>query len=459
MAANAVVMVVDDDEKLRSLLGTVLARAGHDVISAADGEEALRLLDEKSPDLVVTDLNMPRMDGLRLVEEAHQRDPMLPMIVLTGLGTVDKAVEMMQKGACDFIAKPFGTEQLTGAVKRALQARLFRREVLRLRAEQCSRLGNIGAQLISASPKMTAIYRMVKQVAHSPTTTVLIQGESGTGKELIARAIHLASARRNQCFMEINCAALNESLLEAELFGYEKNAFTGAATAGKPGLFEVADGGTVFLDEIGEMTPPLQAKLLRVLQERRFKRVGGIADVEVDVRIIASTNRDLETLVGQGKFRLDLYYRLRVMPLLLPPLRDRKEDIAPIAQHYVEFFSSRLLKKVTGLTARALEALEKYAWPGNVRELRNVIERAVILSPGGEIGPESLLFCGAPKGSDSGAECLPENLSLAETERRLIGRVLTNTAWRKGQAAQILGINRTTLYNKIREYSLAPGAA
>ncbi len=459
MAANAVVMVVDDDEKLRSLLGTVLARAGHDVISAADGEEALRLLGEKSPDLVVTDLNMPRMDGLRLVEEAHQRDPMLPMIVLTGLGTVDKAVEMMQKGACDFITKPFGVEQLNGSVKRALQARLFQREVLRLRAEQCSRLGNIGAQLISASPKMTALYRMVKQVAHSPTTTVLIQGESGTGKELIARAIHLASARRNQCFMEINCAALNESLLEAELFGYEKNAFTGAATAGKPGLFEVADGGTVFLDEIGEMTPPLQAKLLRVLQERRFKRVGGIADVEVDVRIIASTNRDLETLVRQGKFRLDLYYRLRVMPLLLPPLRERKEDIAPIAQHYVEFFSSRLLKKVTGLTARALEALEKYAWPGNVRELRNVIERAVILSPGGEIGPESLLFCGAPKGSDSGAQCLPGNLSLAETERRLIGRVLTNTAWRKGQAAQILGINRTTLYNKIREYSLVPGAA
>ena len=459
MAANAVVMVVDDDEKLRSLLDAVLSRAGHDVICAADGEEALRLLGEKSPDLVVTDLNMPRMDGLRLVEEVHKRDPMFPLIVLTGLGTVDKAVEMMQKGACDFLTKPFSTEQLTGAVKRALQGRLFRREVLRLRSEQRSRLGDIGEQLISASPKMTAIYRMVKQVAHSPTTTVLIQGESGTGKELIARAIHLASARRNECFMEINCAALNESLLEAELFGYEKNAFTGAATAGKPGLFEVADGGTVFLDEIGEMTPPLQAKLLRVLQERRFKRVGGIEDVEVDVRIIASTNRDLETLVRQGKFRLDLYYRLRVMPLLLPPLRDRKEDIAPIAQHYVEFFSSRLLKKATGLTARALEALEKYPWPGNVRELRNVIERAVILSPGGEIGPESLLFCGAPKGSDSGAGCLPENLSLAETERRLIGRVLTNTAWRKGQAAQILGINRTTLYNKIRDYSLAPGAA
>jgi DNA-binding NtrC family response regulator len=457
MAANAVVMVVDDDEKLRSLVGTVLSRAGHDVIAAADGEEALGLLSEKLPDLVVTDLSMPRMDGVRLVEEVRKRDPLLPLIVLTGLGTVDKAVEMMQKGACDFIAKPFSAEQLARSVKSALQSQLFRREVLRLRSEQRSRLGDIGAELISASPKMAAIYRMVKQVAHSPTTTVLIQGESGTGKELIARAIHLSSARRGQCFMEINCAALNESLLEAELFGYEKNAFTGAATAGKPGLFEVADGGTVFLDEIGEMTLPLQAKLLRVLQERRFKRVGGIEDVEVDVRIVASTNRDLETLIGQGKFRLDLFYRLRVMPLLLPPLRERKEDIAPIAQHYVELFSSRLFKKVTGLTAQALEALEKYRWPGNVRELRNVIERAVILSPGGEISPESLLFHGGPNGPEADAECASENLSVAEMERRLIGRVLTNTAWRKGQAAQILGINRTTLYNKIREYSLAPG--
>jgi len=458
MATSAVVMVVDDDEKLRSLVGAVLSRAGHDIIAAADGEEALRLLGEKSPDLLVTDLNMPRMDGSRLVEEVRKRDPMLPLIVLTGLGTVDKAVEMMKKGACDFIAKPFSTEQLAGSVKRALESQLFRREVMRLRSEQRSRLGEIGADLISASPKMTAIYRMVKQVAHSPTTTVLIQGESGTGKELIARAIHLASARRSKCFMEINCAALNESLLEAELFGYEKNSFTGAATAGKPGLFEVADGGTVFLDEIGEMTLPLQAKLLRVLQERRFKRVGGIEDVEVDVRIVASTNRDLESLIRQGKFRLDLFYRLRVMPLLLPPLRERKEDIAPIALHYVEFFSSRLCKKVTGLTSQALEALEEYRWPGNVRELRNVIERAVILSPGGQIGPESLLFRGAPSGSDAEAECATENLCMAEMERRLIGRVLANTAWRKGQAAQILGINRTTLYNKIREYSLAPGA-
>jgi len=459
MASNAVVMVVDDDAQLRSLVGTVLARAGHDVVEAADGEEALRLLDEKLPDLVLTDLAMPKMDGARLIEEVRKRDPMLPMIVLTGLATVDAAVEMMRKGACDFIAKPFKIDQLTDSVKKALGRQLFRRDVLRLRSEQCLRLGEAGATLIGASPKMIAVYRMLKQVAHSPTTTVLIQGESGTGKELIARAIHLASDRREKCFMDINCAALTESLLEAEIFGYEKGAFTGAANSGKPGLFEVANDGTVFLDEIGEMSLPLQAKLLRVLQEKRFKRVGGVEDVEVDIRIIASTNRDLETLVQEGKFRLDLYYRLRVIPILIPPLRDRAEDIAPIARHYVEFFSASLFKRVTELSAEALEALEAYSWPGNVRELRNVIERAVILSAGAPIGPESLLFAGAPQLADPQLESATGNLSIAEMEKRLISKVLGNTSWRKTEAARILGINRTTLHNKIREYELAPGPA
>ena len=327
-------------------VGTVLARAGHDVVEAADGEEALRLLDEKLPDLILTDLAMPKMDGSRLVEEVRKRDPMLPMIVLTGLGTVDKAVEMMRKGACDFIAKPFKHRPARRLGEEGARAARFSGATCCACApSNALRLGEVGATLIGASPKMIAIYRMLKQVAHSPTTTVLIQGESGTGKELIARAIHLASDRRDKCFMDINCAALTESLLEAEIFGYEKGAFTGAANSGKPGLFEVADGGTVFLDEIGEMSLPLQAKLLRVLQERRFKRVGGIEDVEVDVRIIASTNRDLETLVQEGKFRLDLYYRLRVIPILIPPLRERKEDIAPIAQHYVEFFSAQPLQE------------------------------------------------------------------------------------------------------------------
>jgi two-component system response regulator AtoC len=257
--------------------------------------------------------------------------------------------------------------------------------------------------------------------------------------------------------MDINCAALTESLLEAEIFGYEKGAFTGAANSGKPGLFEVANDGTVFLDEIGEMSLPLQAKLLRVLQEKRFKRVGGVEDVEVDIRIIASTNRDLETLVQEGKFRLDLYYRLRVIPILIPPLRDRKEDIAPIAKHYVELFSASLFKSVAELTAEALEALEAYSWPGNVRELRNVIERAVILSAGGPIGAESLLFAGAPQRAAPPMESATGNLTIAEMEKHLIGKVLGNTSWRKSEAARILGINRTTLHNKIREYELAPG--
>jgi two-component system response regulator AtoC len=381
---------------------------------------------------------------------------MLPMIVLTGLGTVDKAVEMMRKGACDFIAKPFNIGHLNISVKKALGSQVFRRDVLRLRSEQCGCLGEVGATLIGASPKMIAVYRTLKQVAHSPTTTVLIQGESGTGKELIARAIHLASDRRNQCFMDINCAALTESLLEAEIFGYEKGAFTGAADSGKPGLFEVASGGTVFLDEIGEMSLPLQAKLLRVLQERRFKRVGGIEDVEVDVRIIASTNRDLETLVQEGKFRLDLYYRLRVIPILIPPLRERIEDIEPISKHYVGHFSAQLFKRIPEFTAEAAAALEAYAWPGNVRELRNVIERAVILSSGDDIGPELLLFSSPPQQGTAEVEDAG-NHSIAEMEKRLISKVLGNTSWRKTEAARILGINRTTLHNKIRDYELAPG--
>jgi DNA-binding NtrC family response regulator len=450
-------MVVDDDAQLRSLIGTVLRRAGHDIVEAADGEEALRLLDEKLPDLILTDLAMPKIDGSRLIEEVHKRDPVLPMIVLTGLGTVDKAVEMMRKGACDFIAKPFKIDQLAGSVKKALGHQHFRRDVLRLRSEQCVRLGEVGATLIGASPKMIAVYRTLKQVAHSPTTTVLIQGESGTGKELIARAIHLASDRREKCFMDINCAALTESLLEAEIFGYEKGAFTGAAQGGKPGLFEVANGGTVFLDEIGEMSLPLQAKLLRVLQEKRFKRVGGVEDVQVDIRVIASTNRELETLVQEGKFRLDLYYRLRVIPILIPPLRERKEDIVPIAQHYAEFFSTNLFKRTAELTAEALKALEAYSWPGNVRELRNVIERAVILCAGAPIGPESLLFAGAPQQAAAQTENTAGTLSIAEMEKRLISKVLGNTSWHKTEAARILGINRTTLHNKIREYQLAPG--
>lgn len=479
---KALVMVVDDDKRIRDLIRTVLGRDGHDVIEAADGEEALRRLDETLPDVLIVDRVMPVMDGMKLIQEARRRDNALPLIMLTGQGDVATAVEAMQLGAADFIPKPFDVERLRNAVAKAVEGQALRRQVFQFRGEQCRQLGEIGSILIGASARMTGVYRTLKQVAKSPTTTVLIQGESGTGKELIAKAIHLSSNRRNKRFVDINCAALTESLLEAELFGYEKGAFTGAATNGKPGLFEAADGGTIFLDEIGEMSMPLQAKLLRVLQEKRFKRVGGIDDVQVDVRIIASTNRDLETLVQEGQFRLDLYYRLRVIPIIVPPLRERVEDVKAIAEHYLEIFASEMSRKINAISADAMKALEQHPWPGNVRELRNVIERAVIISSGDIIESESLLFGAAPTREIAAQKPIIEEMpieesddtelsvpvaaaepaaltpcSIADMERRLIRRVLESTAWRRAEAARILGINRTTLYNKIREYAIDPG--
>ena len=455
MSANALVLVVDDDSRVRALIRKFLEMDGHEVIEAGNAEEALAEIDNALPDLALVDLKMPRMDGMALVEEALKHDSCLSLIMLTGHGTIETAVEAMKRGACDFIEKPVRMEHLQSAVRRALENQMLRREVFRIRSEQRKRLGQIGSVLIGAGPKMMAVYRTIKQVAKSPTTTVLIQGESGTGKELIARAVHMCSDRKDQRFMDINCAALTETLLEAEIFGYEKGAFTGAVTSGKTGLFEATDGGTVFLDEIGEMGLPLQAKLLRVLQEKRFKRVGGVDDVAVDVRIIASTNRDLEQLVNEGKFRLDLYYRLRVIPICIPPLRERKEDIFPIAQHYLDIFASALGRKMAGITPEARTSLETHSWPGNVRELKNVIERAVILCTSNHVGPESLLFGGTPGKVRKKVEFELGDLSIAEMEKQLIRKVLDNTSWRRSEAARILGINRTTLYNKIRDYDLA----
>jgi len=439
------------------MLEEMLEQDGCDVIQAEDGESALASLDECLPDLVLTDLRMPGMGGLGLVEALRRRDPTLPVIVLTGHGTIETAVEAMRRGAIDFVEKPIERQRLGSAIRAALDRQALRRKVYRMRSEQCRRFGEIGEALIGNSPKMVEIYRMIKQVARSPATTVLIQGESGTGKELIARCIHRISDRREKRFMDINCAALTETLLEAELFGYEKGAFTGAATTGKMGLLEAADGGTVFLDEIGEMSLPLQAKLLRVLQEKRFKKVGGLDDIAVDVRIIASTNQDLERLVEEGKFRLDLYYRLRVMPIFVPPLRERKEDIVPIAEHYLEVFSAALGKRISTITPEARAALETHSWPGNVRELRNVIERAVVLATSDAIGPEALLFGGNPSRSRKKVEFDMADLTIASMERQLIKKVLETTSWKRSEAARILGINRTTLYNKIRDYALSPG--
>ncbi len=455
MKANAVIMVVDDEEGIRHLVRAALNKEGYDVVEAEDAESALLQLDTTLPDLMLVDMKMPKMNGLRLIEEAKARDKCLSVIMFTGHGSVGTAVEAMRLGACDFIEKPFSVDRLRDAVAKVLADQSLRREVMMLHDEQRSRFGELGSVLIGKSRQMTHVYRLVKQVAQSSTTTVLIQGESGTGKELIAKAVHMNSDRRNRRFMDINCAALTESLLEAEIFGYEKGAFTGAVTTGKTGLFEAASGGTVFLDEIGEMGLALQSKLLRVLQERKFKRVGGVDDVEVDVRIIASTNRDLAKMVEDGEFRLDLFYRLQVVPIQVPPLRDRKEDILPIAQHYIAQFGSQIGRNFAGLDADVQATLEAHTWPGNVRELKNVMERAVILSRGAKIGMAGLLFGGTPERSGPKVEFEMRDLSIAAMERQLIRKVLDNTSWKRTEAARILGINRTTLYNKIRDYDLA----
>jgi len=454
MAANALIMVVDDEKNVRDLVRAGLTKQGYDVIDAEDAESALQQLDQVLPDLMIVDMKMPKMSGMKLIEEARARDTCLSVIMFTGHSSVDVAVEAMRQGACDFIPKPFTMDKLYASVAKALEAQSLRREVLLLHNEQRRRFGELGSVLIGSSPQMKQVYRLVKQVAKSPTTTVLIQGESGTGKELIAKAIHLSSDRRNRRFMDINCAALTETLLEAELFGYEKGAFTGAVNTGKMGLLEAANGGTVFLDEIGEMGLQLQSKLLRVLQERKFKRVGGVDDVEVDVRIIASTNRDLAEMVNEGTFRLDLFYRLQVVPICVSPLRERKGDIIPIAEHYVDLFGSQLGKRFSAIAPDARAALESHTWPGNVRELKNVMERAVILSRGPKIGVEGLLFGGAKTQTGPKVEFDMSDLSIAEMEKQLIRKVLDNTSWKRSEAARILGINRTTLYNKIRDYSL-----
>ena len=459
MKANPLIMIVDDEAKIRDLLKTVLVKKGYDVVEVPDAEAALGMLDNTLPDLLIVDMMMPKMNGMQLIAEAKQRDQCLSVIMLTAQGDVTTAVDAMQRGACDFISKPFEVENLYDAVEKALANQMLRREVIKLHDEQNGKFGELGSMLIGASDEMTRVYRLIKQVAQSPSATVLIQGESGTGKELIAKAVHLSSSRRDRRFMEVNCAALTESLLEAELFGYEKGAFTGAVNTGKAGLFEAANGGTIFLDEIGEMGLPLQSKLLRVLQEKRFKRVGGVEDVEVNVRIIASTNRDLADMVKEGTFRLDLFYRLQVVPISISPLRERTEDIMPIAEHYLDQFGAEMGKTFRGFEANVCAALETHTWPGNVRELKNVMERAVILASSPTISLDALLFGGSPVESKSTVEFDMSNLSIAEMERQLIHKVLDNTSWKRTEAARILGINRTTLYNKIRDYALEPAHA
>ncbi len=445
-----VILVVDDEDTIRFCLKEALEVEGYNVYTEENGENSLKLIKKVIPDLIVLDLKMPGMNGLDLLREIKSHDQNILVILLTGHASVDSAVNAMKAGAFDYLEKPFKMNHIKVVIERALSTQSLMREVSRLRAKT-----NITEDLniVAVSREMKEIFEHVKIIAQSPSSTVLIQGESGTGKELIASYIHMMSARNRYRFMEVNCAALTENLLEAELFGYEKGSFTGASTTGKAGLFEATQRGTMFLDEIGEMSLSLQAKLLRVLQERRFKRVGGIDDINVDVRIIASTNRDLGEEVEKGNFRKDLYYRLRVLPVYLCALRERRDDIIPIAKHYINNFNKEFNKDINEIPSKIENILINYDWPGNVRELKNVVERAVLLSNNSTLSAEHLLLDSVIEKKDSGRE-EDSDQSISIVEKRHIVKILNETSWRMTKVSKILGINRTTLYNKIKHYDI-----
>ncbi len=376
---TAKILVIDDEKLIRWTLEDALRKEGYRVFSAETGEAGLRLVEEEYPDLILLDLRLPGMDGMEVLERAKELEPEALVIILTAHGTVESAVAAMKKGAFDYVNKPFDLDETRLIICKALETRNLKREVVQLRREQKERFGV--DDIIGVSEAVREMLGLVQRIAKSGATTVLIHGESGTGKELLARAIHARSGRAEKPFMAINCTALPEKLVESELFGHEKGAFTDAKFS-KKGLLELAAGGTALLDEVGDMHPPMQAKLLRVIEEKSFMRVGGTRDIQVDVRIIATTNRDLLQQVKEGTFREDLYYRLKVVPIFIPPLRERREDILPLAKHFVDRYSKEFRREVKGIAPEAEALLHEYGWPGNVRELRNAIERAMILGSG-----------------------------------------------------------------------------
>jgi len=386
MKKKKIILVVEDEKPLRIALCNVLQDEGFCILEAEDGKIALELMRDNRPNLVITDLKMPKVDGMKLLKRIKEIDQSLPVIVITAYGTSSTAIDAMKHGAYDYITKPFDLDEVLLTVKRALSHEALAMEVKALKDELSEkyRIDNI----IGNSSQMQEIYKTIGRIAESKAT-VLVQGESGTGKELVANAVHYNSLRKNGPFIKMNCAALPETLLESELFGHEKGSFTGAVTA-RRGKFEAAHGGTIFLDEIGEMSPVLQSKLLRILQDQTFDRIGGNQSITVDVRVIAATNKNLEEEVKKGNFREDLYYRLNVVFIQIPPLRNRKEDIIPLIEYFLRKYSSEVKSETIGISKAVVDILLNYDWPGNVRELENVIERSVVFSGGKTIVPEHL---------------------------------------------------------------------
>lgn len=451
------ILIVDDEKNYPPILSAILKEEGFETLTAFSGEETLEILKDSDVDLVLTDMKMPFMDGIELLERIKDKDPDLPVIMMTAHGTVEKAVEAMQKGAYNYIMKPFDNERLIIYVNKATAMYRVIKENRQLRSvvESKYSFGNI----IGKSKNMRDIYELIQKVAPA-TATVLIEGESGTGKELVAKSLHFNGPRRGKPFIAVSCSALAESLLESELFGHEKGAFTGAVSM-KKGRFELADGGTLFLDEIGELSQDLQVKLLRVLQDKVFERVGGVRQISVDVRFITATNKKLKNEVAEGKFREDLYFRLNVVHIVLPLLRHRQEDIRLLVDHFIKkYISERLINiPITGLDPEVERLFYNYSWPGNVRELENVIERAMVLCPGEKIKvsdlPNDFKFNVYDAQQLNG---IPENAKLYETlyaiEKKMIERALRLTNNVHSEAAELLGVGKSGFSKKIKKYEI-----
>jgi DNA-binding NtrC family response regulator len=447
----AALLLVDDDEAFRKALARELGRAGYEIATAGSGEEALRRVAEREPEVVLLDLRLPDRDGLEVLEALHAASPSTDVIMLTGHGSIDTAIRAVRAGAFDYVAKPCPLDELEVRIQRALERQSLRRRASLL--ERGLTPPDVASSFVGASAEFRRLAQLLERVAPSDST-VLITGQTGVGKEMVAKLIHARSNRRSRPFVVVECAALQESLLQSELFGHERGAFTGADRA-KPGLFEVAHGGTIFLDEIGEVSQATQVKLLRVLDASTFRHVGGTAEIRVDVRVLAATNRDLPALVRQGLFRGDLFYRLSTIAVEVPALRDRRGDVALLARHFVAVFNDRY---GTGrrLGGDALALLERHDWPGNVRELQHAVEAAMVVCDGDEILPRHLprALGAAPPPSPAATAGQEAVLTLAEVERGHVARALRAADGHRGHAAKMLGISERNLYRKLREYGL-----